>query len=130
VSASHASARDTEARRKAWRMGGAAERLCAWSLRLRGYRVLARRFRSHAGEIDLIAKRGHVLAFIEVKARPTHAQAAEAVTPRQRQRVERAALAFVQAHPRLATLAMRFDAMLVAPRRPPRHIVDAWRPRG
>lgn len=110
-------------------MGGAAETLCAWHLRLRGYRVLARRFRSHAGEIDLIAKRGNVLAFIEVKARPTRAQAAEAVTPRQRARVERAALAFVQAHPRLANLAMRFDAMLVAPRRLPRHIVDAWRPK-
>lgn len=123
-------ARDTEARRKAWRLGGAAENLCAWHLRLRGYRILARRFRCPVGEIDLIARRGRVLAFIEVKARPSRAQAAEAVTLRQRLRVERAALAYVQAHPGLADLAMRFDAMLVAPRRLPRHIADAWRPGG
>jgi len=69
-----------------------------------------------------------VLAVIEVKARPTFAQAAEAIGLQPRKRVLRAAEAFLARHPALAALDLRFDAMLVAPWRLPVHIRDAWRP--
>ena len=116
------------ARRRAWRAGRRAEAICVWHLRLRGYRVLARGFRAPVGEIDIVARRGGTLVRVEVKARASLGTAAEAVTARQRQRIERAAEAFLARNPRLARLGLRFDAMLVAPRRWPMHIVDAWRP--
>jgi putative endonuclease len=116
-----------EARRRAFRRGHAAEVLCLWHLRLRGYRILARRFRVPSGEIDLIARRGSVLAAIEVKARDTLATASESLTPRQRRRIARALEHFLAQRPDLAGLALRFDVMLVEPRRWPRHLVDAWR---
>jgi len=101
--------------------------VCVWYLRLRGYRILARRLRTPVGEIDILARRGDVLAAIEVKARDRIADAAEAVTPRQRRRVARAAAWVLTGRPALADLALRFDAMLIAPRRLPVHIPDAWR---
>ena len=75
-----------------------------------------------------MARRGGVLAIIEVKARPTHELAAEAVTRRQKDRLARAAQWYVGSRPALAELAMRFDVMSVTPWRPPRHLTDAWRP--
>ncbi len=116
-----------KARQRAWRLGKRAETLCVWLLRLKGYRILARGFRVPMGEIDIIARRGSVLAMIEVKARASRALAAEAITPRQRERIRRAAAAYLAQNPRLAGLGVRFDAMLLAPGRPPAHIVDAWR---
>lgn len=115
------------ARRQAFRRGHRAEILCLWHLRLRGYRILARRFRVLSGEIDLIARRGGTLAAIEVKARADFDAASEALTRRQQQRIMRAVAHFLGGRPDLATLAARFDVMLVAPRRWPRHLVDAWR---
>ncbi len=114
-------------RRRAWRRGRWAETLCALSLMLRGYRVLGRRLRSPVGEIDIVARRGRVLAIIEVKAREDAVSAAEAVTPRQRERLTRAAGWVVAGRPDLASLNIRFDVMLVSRRMLPRHIVDAWR---
>jgi len=98
-----------------------------WFLRLRGYRVLARRFRVPVGEIDIVARRGSVVAFVEVKARPSADAALESLTPRQRRRIARAALAFLQARPGLEMLVLRFDLVLVTPWRLPRHLEDAWR---
>jgi putative endonuclease len=118
----------SEKRRRADRAGRLAETLCALSLRLRGYRILARRLRTPVGELDIVARRGRLLVFVEVKARATLALAAESIAARQRLRVERAAGAYLALNPGLADLDMRFDAMLVAPRRWPRHVVDAWRP--
>ncbi len=115
-------------RRSAWRRGRRGEGLAAWWLRLKGYQILARDFRSPVGEIDLIARRGRVLALIEVKARPRLTDASEAIGRRQRERIARAAQVFLQRHPALGTLDLRFDAMLVAPGRRPRHLPDAWRP--
>jgi putative endonuclease len=68
-----------------------------------------------------------VLAIIEVKSRGDFASAAASVLPRQRRRIARAASAFLLMRPDLAELALRFDVMLVAPPRPPRHLPDAWR---
>jgi len=123
-------ARRSAARRSAERRGRWAEALCVLRLRLAGYRILARRAKSALGEIDLVARRGRILAFIEVKARADNATALFALTPRQSRRIERAALAFVARHPALAALDMRYDAMLVRPWRWPVHVVDAWRPVG
>jgi putative endonuclease len=117
----------TAERVRRYRLGRFAEILCAWHLRVRGYRVLARRFRSPAGEIDLVARRGRIIAFIEVKARPDRDQALAAVTPRQRARILRAAQMFVAHRPQLAECDFRFDVMLVTPGRLPAHVIDAWR---
>lgn len=114
-------------RRAAERRGKSAELLCLWQLRLKGYRILARRYKTPVGEVDLIARRGAVLAAIEVKARGDFDRAGEAITPRQRQRIARALTHFLSGRPDLVLLAARFDVMLVAPRRWPRHLVDAWR---
>jgi len=114
------------AKRQAFRLGHLAETLCLWYLRLKGYRILAQRFRVPAGEIDLIARRGALLVAIEVKARADLASAAEAISHRQRRRVARALDYFLATRPDLAGLSRRFDVMLVVPRRLPRHLIDAW----
>jgi len=113
--------------REAW--GRWAESLAAWSLRLRGYRILARRFRTPLGEIDLVARRGGLLAFVEVKARADMEQALAALGQRQRERTVRAAELFLLRRPDLAGLTLRFDLIAVRPWRLPRHLCDAWRPR-
>ena len=117
-------------RRRAERRGRLAELLCRWHLRLHGWRIVAAGWRCPAGEIDILARRGGVLAIIEVKSRRDLAGAAEAVLPRQRRRIARAASAFLLLRPDLAELALRFDVMLVAPLRPPRHLPDAWHHNG
>jgi putative endonuclease len=119
---------DSPARRRAaQRRGHGGESLAAFRLNLVGYRILARRYRTRLGEIDLIARRGGVLAFVEVKRRDQAIAAMEAVTPQARIRIRRAAELFLQRHPALAGLALRFDVMVITPWAWPRHIVDAWR---
>src|SRR5580692_10077666 len=95
-------------------------------LMAKGYRILARRFRTPYGEIDIVAKRRNLIAFIEVKARGSLDDAAYAVTPRQQQRIIEAAQAWLMAHPEHAEFELRFDAMLIAPRRLPRHLLAAF----
>jgi putative endonuclease len=121
-------AAEARAKRQAWRFGQVAEGLAAWHLRFRGYRIVERRFRSPQGEIDIVARRGRTLVFVEVKARQELGAAAEALRARQAGRIARAARAFVQARPGLGDFDQRFDVMLVRPWRMPVHIVDAWRP--
>ncbi len=120
------------ARRRARARGLWAEALCRLSLRLRGWRIVARGWRprrgSGGGEIDIIARRGAVLAFIEVKARAATASGLAAVTPRQQRRIRRGAEAFLARRPDLGGMHMRFDVMVVRPWRPPLHLFDAWRP--
>jgi len=113
------------------RTGKRAEFLAAWWLRLKGFAIVARgwtnRRGSGAGEIDIVAKRGNLLVFVEVKARADIDKAAHALRPAQRNRISRGALAFVAAHPHLERCAMRFDVILVSPKHWPCHISDAWR---
>jgi putative endonuclease len=111
-------------RREAW--GRLAETLAAWSLRLHGFRIVARRFRTPLGEIDLIARRRDLLAFVEVKARADPERAASALSPRQRRRTARAAELFLLRHPEHAGCTMRFDLITVRRWRMPRHLPDAW----
>ena len=114
------------ARVAAFRTGLSAEaRAAAW-LMAKGYRILAQRFRTPYGEIDIVARRRTVLAFIEVKARASLDEAAYAVTPRQQARIINAAQAWLAAHPDHAELELRFDAILIAPRRLPRHLLAAF----
>lgn len=115
------------ARRKAQGRGRMAEIAAAWLLRLKGYSVLARGYRHPLGEIDILAKRGSVLAAVEVKLRPDFTAAAEAVTARQRARIMRAAEAFLARRPDANRLSLRFDVVLMVKGRFPRHIEDAWR---
>lgn len=119
--------RMTEPRRAAERRGRFSEVVAALLLRLKFYRILGRRVRTHAGEIDLVARSPFgVLCFIEVKARRDDRMALEAVGPRQRARIARAASLFVAGRDNLTRKGMRFDIITVAPF--PRHIPDAWRP--
>lgn len=114
------------ARLGAWRRGLHAETLCCWWLRLKGYRVLERRARTPVGEIDILARRGQILAVIEVKQRKSRDEAGAAVGAHQRRRLSRAARWILASRPRLARLSVRYDAMLVAPWRLPRHLAGAW----
>jgi putative endonuclease len=113
-------------RQAAFRLGISAESRAAALLIAKGYRVVARRFRSPVGEVDLVARRGNALVFVEVKARVRLDDAAEAVTERQRRRIIAAAEAWLAANPDDLTRNIRFDAILVAPRRWPQHIQAAF----
>jgi putative endonuclease len=118
----------TRARRVAAEARGRrGEWLAALRLGLAGYTILARRDKSPFGEVDLIARRGRVIAFVEVKA---HAAVGPdgPVGARQRARIARAAQAFLARRRDLDGLDVRFDLVVVTPRRWPRHIKDAWRP--
>jgi len=110
----------------AFRTGLSAESRAAAYLMAKGYRILARRFRTPHGEIDLVARRRGLLAFVEVKARATLDEAAFAVTPRQQLRIINAAQAWLVAHPEHAEFELRFDAILIAPRSLPRHLLAAF----
>lgn len=110
----------------AFRTGLSAESRAAAYLIAKGYRILAKRFRTPYGEIDLVARRRSLIAFVEVKARANLDDAAWAVTPHQQQRIINAAQAWLMAHPEHAEFEMRFDAMLIAPRSLPRHLLAAF----
>jgi putative endonuclease len=110
----------------AFRTGLSAEGRAAAYLIAKGYRILARRFRTPHGEIDIVARRRQLLAFIEVKARASLDEAAYAVTLRQQQRIIAAAQGWLMMHPEHADFEFRFDAMLIAPRRLPRHLIGAF----
>jgi putative endonuclease len=113
-------------RHKAQKRGLRSEAWAAWLLRLKGHRILGRRIKTHAGEIDLVTlcPFGPV-CFIEVKARARGRDAVEAVGPEQRTRIARAASLYLASRPHLARRGARFDIVTVAGF--PRHFRDAWR---
>lgn len=113
-------------RQVAFRTGISAESRAAALLVAKGFRILARRWRSPVGEIDIVARRRHLLVFMEVKARHSLDDAAESVTERQRQRIIAAAEAWIATYPDPSIHDMRFDAMLVAPGKMPKHIQGAF----
>ncbi|MDX6751552.1 YraN family protein [Geminicoccaceae bacterium 1502E] len=107
--------------------GRRAERWAALYLRLMGWRILERRFATPVGEIDIVARRGDLLVFVEVKRRTTAEAALASVGPNQQARIARAASIFLQRRPALAGCACRFDVLALSPWRWPRHVPDAWR---
>jgi len=113
-------------RQVAFALGLLAESRAAALLIAKGYRIVARRFRSPVGEIDIVARRRGTLIFVEVKARERLDDAAEAVMLRQQRRIVAAAEAWLAAHPDDMNSDMRFDVMLVAPKSLPRHIEAAF----
>ena len=113
--------------RKAWVQGHRAEFWAALYLRLKLYRIVARNLRLPSGEIDLIAKRGSLLVFVEVKYRPHRAAARAAVTAAQWRRIEAAAGQFVAKRPLLHHCCWRFDVVAMQPLRWPYHGRNVWR---
>jgi putative endonuclease len=103
-----------------------AERLCRVILRLKFYRILAIRYRTPMGEIDIVAMRGNTVIAVEVKARPSHSEAAESLSSSQRHRIAEALQYFIMRHRALSKCDLRFDVMLVTPRRWPLHMQNAW----
>ena len=112
-------------RQEAEKRGRQAERICGWWLRLKGWQILGRRVKTPLGEIDLIARRGAMIAFVEVKARRSVAELDFAIDER---RLSRVAAAAEMLWPTYAKPGddMRIDVMLLAPGRPPRHLTNVW----
>ena len=113
-------------RQVAFRLGISAESRAAAFLIAKGFRILERRWRSPVGEIDIIARRRHLLVFVEVKARETFDEAAWSISDRQRARIAAAAEVWLARQGDQDFRAMRFDAVLVVPGRIPRHIPAAF----
>ncbi|MFX3681113.1 YraN family protein [Oceaniradius stylonematis] len=109
-------------RRKAERRGHAGETRAAWLMRLKGFRIVARRYKCRAGEIDLIVRRGDLVAIVEVKARPSLAEAMDAVTPYGRRRIISATDHWLAGQPDHGRLSVRFDLVAVLPGRWPVHV--------
>jgi len=114
------------ARKVAFRFGLSAESRAAAYLIAKGHRIVARRWRSPVGEVDIVARRRNTLIFVEVKARERLDDAAEAILPRQQRRIIAAAGAWLARHPEDANSDIRFDVVLVAPKSLPRHIMAAF----
>ncbi len=113
-------------RQVAFRLGLSAESRAAVFLVAKGFRILARRWKSPLGEIDIVARRRHLLIFVEVTARPDLDDDAWSVTPRQQARIAAAAEIWLAQFPDQSIRDIRFDAVLVAPGRIPRHLPAAF----
>lgn len=109
------------ARRASHLEGLRAEWVAALWLSCKFYKILARRYRVRGGEVDLIAKRGRTIAFVEVKARGALEDAMTAITEEKRRRFSRAAARWLSANPWAADHVLRADAVFLAPGRLPRH---------
>ena len=112
-------------RQHAERRGRSAETLACWYLRLHGWHILARRARVPGGEVDVVARRGRTLAFVEVKSRASEAAAALSLDD---WRLRRVAVAAARLAPRFLRDGddVRIDALFIVPRRWPRHLVNVW----
>ena len=110
--------------------GHLAEYMARWFMRLHGYRIIAHNFitgkGTHAGEVDFIAKRGHLLVFVEVKKRSSLEEAAYAIKTQQQQRIRKGAQSFLKNNPHYSNYEIRFDAILITFPFHIRHIKNAW----
>jgi putative endonuclease len=105
--------------------GRGGETIAAWWLRLHGWRILDRRRRSHVGEIDLVARRGRTLCFVEVKTRASDIDGDLAIDHHRLRRVAAAAEALAPRYARPGD-DIRIDVIIIVPRRWPRHLVNVW----
>lgn len=118
--------RSTASRRRARRYGIWTEILAAFALRVKGYRILARNFKTGSGEIDIIARKGDLVAFVEVKARREVMAALDAVGHESQRRIYAAADQWLGQQPDHHLVSQRFDIMAVQPWRWPEHFEDAF----
>ncbi len=118
---------DFRARRvKAYRRGHRGEWLAALALMLKGYRIVARRYRTKLGEIDLIARRGDLVLIVEVKVRATLIEAMDAIARQSERRIEAATNLWLSRQPDHGRLSIRFDMVAVLPRRWPVHVENVF----
>ncbi len=115
-----------EKRKRAERRGRWSEWVAAIFLMMKGYRILSLRYRVRAGEIDIIARRGDVVAFVEVKARRDLMVAIDAVTFTSQNRIRAAGDHWLARQPDAARLSLRYDIVAIMPRAWPRHIEGAF----
>ena len=113
--------------------GRRAEDWAAFYLRLKGYYIISRRVKTPFGEIDLIARKGRTLVFIEVKYRQDRKTLQTSLTPKAQNRITKAAVYYISRQPRFQSLTQRFDLIMMSSRGVfpygyMRHMVDAWRP--
>ncbi len=113
-------------RRKAYHLGHRGEWLAAMALRLKGYRIVATRMKTRGGEVDLIARKRDMIAFVEVKARSTEQAALDAISITAQRRIEAAADLWLSRQPDFSRLSWRFDVVAVVPWRWPRHFENVW----
>lgn len=116
----------SQSRQQAERAGRWYEFLATLYLRLKLYRIRARRFKTPMGEIDIIAERGDVIAFVEVKYRRNTRQLGEALEAVNQRRIVRAAQLYLARHPDISTRTLRFDVIFLAPLAWPRHVMQAF----
>lgn len=116
--------------KRAHRLGLDAEAIASAALRADGWTILGQRLRTKAGEVDMVAEKEGLLAILEVKARPTLAEAACALAPRQLARLLAAAEALLAEHPEWGGAGVRFDVIIVDPAKRVRRIADAFRQEG
>jgi len=112
-------------RQAAEQRGRGAETLACWYLRLKGWQILARRARVRGGEVDIVARRGRILAFVEVKARATEEAAGFALDEWRLRRVIVAAERLIPRYMRDGD-DVRIDAIFIVPRRWPKHLANIW----
>jgi putative endonuclease len=118
--------RSAEDRKKAFRRGHVSEYVAALSMMLRGYRILAMRYRTKAGEIDIIARKGDVVSFIEVKARATTEASVFAVGGSTQSRIRNASEIWLAAQRDAGLLSYSYDIVAIRPWRWPIHLKDAF----
>jgi putative endonuclease len=111
---------------RAFKLGLSAESRAAMFLIAKAYRIVARRWKTTFGEVDIVARRRRALVFVEVKARASADEAAEAVTERGKRRIVTAAEYWLSHHPDDVDAEIRFDVILISPGKMPRHIVNAF----
>ena len=107
---------------EAEKRGHRSEWLAAWALRLKGWRIVARRFKTKTGEVDLIARKHDLIIMVEVKARASLIESMDAVTPAAQKRIEAAGDIWLARQPDFAKLSVRYDLVAVLPRKWPVHV--------
>lgn len=113
-------------KQKNYRIGHYAEIIAAFYLRLKGYKILKRRYKTHNGEIDLISQKGKMLVFIEVKFRRDAKLAPYSITKTSKNRIKKAASTYLANNLNTENMPCRFDAIFITPWKFPKHIKDAW----
>jgi len=117
---------ETRNRQKAFRRGQWSERIAAIYLRLKGYKILACNYRTKSGEIDIIARKGDLIAVIEVKARPDVMASVDAVSHQSQRRIQSAASYWLASRKDAGRLSLRFDIIAVRPFALPVHLENAF----